>query len=81
MLITDGTYSYTVFTYQCGLLEWGNGATIGFNAPGENFDNHDPSYPDIACLNQPISDWSNVVYLLSNDSTEFEIPRKHSQPL
>ena len=73
-MVTDGISSYAVFTYKCGLLEWGNGATIGFNTPGWNYNNHEPSDPDIGCVNQPVSIWSNVVYLLSNSSSEFEAP-------
>ena len=75
-MITDGTHSYTVFTYKCGLLEWGSGATIGFNAPGGFYDNHELSFPGLDCVNEPASVWSNIVYLLSNDSTEFEVPSK-----
>lgn len=76
ILITDGTYSYTIFTYQCGLMEWDNGATIGFNAAGEIFANHNPSTADIACLNSPDTDWSNVVFLLSTNTSEPPPPCK-----
>ena len=74
ILITDGSYSYTIFTYQCGLMEWDNGATIGFNAAGEMFANHNPSSSDVACLNSPDSAWSNVIYRLSNETTELPPP-------
>lgn len=75
-MITDGLSSYAIFTYKCGLLEWGIGSTIGFNDPGGNYNNHDPTYPDIDCVNQPASNWSNIVYLLSTSSSEFNAPRK-----
>lgn len=76
ILITDGVYSYTIFTYKCGLMEWGSSPTIGYNAAGESYANHDPSSPAIACLNSPDSDYYNVIYLLSNESPEFALPRK-----
>ena len=76
ILITDGTYSYTIFTYKCGLMEWDNGATIGFNAAGNPYANNDPSSRAIACVNTPESDWSNVVYVLSNANPEDPAPRK-----
>ena len=53
-----------MFTYKCGLLEWGDGATIGVNAPGSFYHNHELSYPGIDCANQPRSVWSNIVYFL-----------------
>ena len=74
ILITDGQYSYTIFTYKCGLMEWDNGAIIGFNAIGGVFENHDPSSSEVACLNSPESEYSNIVYLLSNESPEIPIP-------
>ena len=76
ILITDGTYSYAVFTYKCGLLEWGDDATIGFNAPGGFYHNHELSYPGIDCVNYPNSNWSNIVYLLSNVTPEVELTSK-----
>lgn len=76
ILITDGTYSYTIFTYQCGLMEWDNGATIGFNAAGEIFANHDPSTAAVACLNSPHSLWSNVIFGLSTNNSESPSPCK-----
>ena len=76
VLITDGVYSYTIFTYKCGLMEWDNGAIIGYNAAGESFANHDPSTSDVACLNSPDSDYYNAIYLLSNESPEIPSPRK-----
>ena len=74
ILITDGTYSYTVFIYQCGLMGWDNGATIGFNAASETFANHNPSTSAVACLNEQDSDWSNVLYRLSNVTDELPPP-------
>ena len=65
ILITDGTHSYAVFTYKCGLLQWGEGAIIGFNAPGEFYHNQELSYPGIDCVNYPTSVWTNIVYFLS----------------
>ena len=76
ILVTDGVYSYAIFTYKCGLMEWDRGANIGYNAAGESFANHDPSSSAVACLNVPVSDYSNIIYLLSNESPEIPTPRK-----
>ena len=70
ILISDGTYSYAIFTYKCGLMDWGNGVTIGFNAGDDPYANADPSSKEIACVNSPDSDWNNVVYVISNDNPE-----------
>ena len=32
ILITNGTKSYSIFTYVCDMTEWSDEATIGFNA-------------------------------------------------
>ena len=73
ILITDGTSSISIFTYKCGLLEWDNGVTIGYNAAGDPYDNHDPSSSDVACENDPGSDWNNVVYVLSENDPDLTI--------
>ena len=75
-MITDGTYSYAIFTYKCGLLEWDNGVTIGFKASGDFYANNDPSSADVACLNTPESEYSNVIYVLSETSPEIPLPGK-----
>ena len=75
-LVSDGTYSYAIFTYKCGEMEWDRGPTIGYNAGGEKFSNNNPSSSAVACLNTPESDYSNVIYLLSNESPEIPIPSK-----
>lgn len=59
---------------MCGLMEWDNGATIGFSAAGNPYENYDPSSSDVACLNSPESDITNVVFLLSESSPELELP-------
>ena len=82
ILITDGTYTYTIFTYFCGLLEWGTSATVGYNAAENGYENYDPSSLDIACLNIPLSSfWKNVVYRLSTESNEFDLPGNHNSKL
>lgn len=76
ILITDGNYTYTIFTYKCGLMEWDRGATIGYSSAGDPYANNDPSSNAVACVNSPESDWSNVIYLLSNDNPEVLPPSK-----
>ena len=55
-------------------MEWDNTATIGFNAGGEFYANHDPSSSAVACLNIPVSEWSNVIYRLSASNPESPSP-------
>ena len=74
VLVTDGTYSYAVLTYNCGLMGWSGSPTIGFTAGSSNYDNYDPSNSDVACLTSPNSNWTNIVYLLSEDSPELPLP-------
>lgn len=31
ILITNGTQSYSIFTYVCDMMEWSDESTIGFN--------------------------------------------------
>ena len=57
-------------------MEWSSGSTIGFSAAGEMFANHDPSSDDVACLNDPNTDWSNVIFRLSASSSELPPPSK-----
>ena len=68
ILVTDETYSHAVFIYKCGLMEWDNNATIGYTSNGDPFDNNNPSSREVACVNSPDSDWSNVLYQLSEAS-------------
>ena len=49
-------------------MEWDNNATIGYTSNQDPFDNHDPSSREVACVNRPDSDWSNVLYQLSKAS-------------
>lgn len=73
-MITDGTYSYALFTYNCALMEWDNGVTIGFSDGGDFYDTFNPSTSDVACLNLPHSNFSNVIYRLSSASPEIPPP-------
>ena len=55
-------------------MEWDNGATIGYNAAGYSYENYEPSTSDVACLNYPDSNITNVVFLLSKSNPEFAVP-------
>ena len=57
-------------------MEWDNGPTIGFTAGGVFYVNNDPSSSDVACLNSPDSEYSNLIFLLSNESPEIPLPGK-----
>lgn len=64
ILITDGLKSYAVFSYQCGLLQWGRAetysgspySTIGYNIGGTNTN----SLQFSAFQNHPLSGFSEV---------------------
>ena len=58
-------------------MEWDNGATIGYNAAGNPYENYSPSSSEVACLNWPHSNWSNVDYLLSNETPEIQATRMY----
>lgn len=68
IVATDGQQSYALFTYRCDLMLWSGNATIGFNTDGSFYQNHILSgtsdAKDIACLNSPLSMWSNVLFQL-----------------
>ena len=70
--MTDGTNSFAIFIYLCGDLDWPGGATIGYTASTEMFENHrlsgSPLVTSIACLNNPHNQFFTVVYAL----TDFE---------
>jgi hypothetical protein len=78
VVVTDGTRSFSLFLYRCGLLQ-SPGAGIGFSAAGNFFQNHrlslSASSPDIAC--RPHSHWSSLLYPIHYDGTHSEavIPR------
>ena len=77
LVITDGVESYTVFTYNCQMMEWSGlyqHAVIGYNAFGSPFENHPlsgtPDILTIACENRPYTNWSNQVYQLPSISAD-----------
>ena len=72
MVASQGSTSYSIFTYKCDLLQWARHNTaIGYSAGPDYFENHPFSrtskVTDIDCLNSPSSVWSNVVYNLNNN--------------
>ncbi len=78
VLITNGTASYAVFTYQCGSIGWArSSAVIGYNAAGLVFDNHPMSGQGamaLACNNTPASNWTNVLYDLMQTTLNITEP-------
>ena len=75
--ITDGvTHSYAVFIYECGGVQWGGDAVlssvyarVGISIGGDVLISHplsgNESVDNIDCLNDPNSQWVNLVYDLS----------------
>ena len=63
-MATDGTLSYTIFTYHCESLKWiYDAVSIGFSITQNFFANHELSQTsnvnDIACANGV---WSSIIY-------------------
>ena len=82
ILIMDSSQdAYAIFIYECGLLQWDNFATIGYNAGPEHYDNHDPSSSDVACVNHPANNFSNVFYTLHEAEPLPPVDRKHTNLL
>ena len=82
MVITDGSKSYTVFTYKCGSLEWSgsfNNAVIGYNMHGY-FMNHSLSAQNnaanISCLQNHTTPWSNLVYQIGDREDDLQRARE-----
>ena len=78
MIATQGSTSYAIFTYKCGLLRWtSNNATIGYSVGHDDFANHPLSktsrVTDIDCLDYPSSLWSNVVYNLTQGRAKYDM--------
>lgn len=68
IIITNGTMTYAVYTYNCDLMGWSGYdtyATIGYNLNGD-YENHYlsglESANGVACLASPATKWSNLVY-------------------
>lgn len=73
LIITNGTSSYVVYTYNCDLMGWSGFntyATIGYNLNGD-YENHYVSGTSaantIACLGSSMSKWNNLVYSIDMD--------------
>ena len=57
-------------------MGWGTSATIGFNAGGQVFENHQHTTNQIACSSLPHSNITNVIYRLSESNEEYVLPSK-----
>ena len=83
-MITDGSRSYAVFIYQCGLLQWSGldgfyrHAVIGYNMRRKFF-NHPLSgtslATNVACTNSPITSWSTLVYAIGDLESDLQRSR------
>jgi len=67
-------------------MGWARQATIGYNAAGDFYENHrltgslEAPANTIACLNNPTSVWSNVVYKISVDMPNITSPLPTIEP-
>lgn len=75
LIITNGQESYSIFTYQCGKIQWHRSTVIGYNAAGTMFENYLSTSAgslnpiDISCLNLPSSNWTSILYNVSGNSS------------
>lgn len=85
VLVTNGTASYVLFTYNCEEMGWsgdmwGNYATIGYSVEGEYYANNLFSNLKeaikVACLNTLDTNWSNVLLSLPVFLNEAEIMKQ-----
>ena len=78
ILISNGTDSYAIFTYQCGDINWSWRTVIGYNAAGVVYMNHPLSggslAGDIDCTNIPESNWTNILYNLTGSILNITVP-------
>lgn len=81
LVVTDGLRSYAVFTYKCNLLQWSGSnqhAVIGYNMRGR-FMNQPLSgfgqVVNVACVNNPATPWSNLVYFIGTAQNELQRAR------
>ena len=69
VLITDGYYSYAVFIYQCGDMEWGGGV-IGWQASTSHYASYylsgESNSNDVACANSYYSSYNTLVFRLDD---------------
>lgn len=70
IIITNGTATFAVYTYNCDLMGWSGYdtyATIGYNLNGD-YENHFlsglESANTVACLSTPNTKWDNLVYTI-----------------
>ena len=85
LVITDGADTYTVFTYNCDMMQWSGNwqhAVVGYNARGDTFSNHPASGFEIvktavACPNNLLYKvpWNNIVYKIS-PPPDFEVEQR-----
>ena len=84
VVITDGSQSYAVFIYKCGLLQWSGldrfyrHAVIGYNMKGQ-FMNHPFSgfgvATNVACVNSPETSWTTLLYDIGEIRDELQLSR------
>ena len=65
ILVTNGTKSYSIFTYKCGEIEWSGPVSVGYNAPPNTYYNHPLTLTSLpinalACSHLE-SEWNNVI--------------------
>ena len=84
LVITDGSRSYTVFTYKCGLLQWSGldgfypHAVIGYNFRGQLMNHHlsgSSLVLNVSCTNNSATPWSNLVYAIGDREDDLQRAR------
>ena len=82
VVVTDRNQSYAVFGYQCGEINWGDEAIIGFRASGTLFDSHPLSSgaaTDVDCTG---GEFTPLVYNLTRGHTlNGMVVKEHCTPM
>ena len=81
-MVTDGTISYAIFTYNCNAMQWSGQQESQYAAVGINSDDllynhiasHSPNvHRDVSCSNLPREPWANEVFVIGRSSSPVDI--------
>ena len=77
-MVSDGTISYAIFTYNCNAMQWSGQqesqyAAVGINSDDLLYNHYASRRPDIhevvSCSNLPNEPWANEVFVIGRSSS------------